>query len=268
MNNHIPALYTPTPTLAELYEEDSTLFAMLSLPEGLEIADVANVLLLKFKTLETIFASTTEAKAGFGIWSAALVENWTKMWETLQESYKPLENYSMIEEMEDDETVTDYGKTTTRTDNLTHTKTGTETTTPDLTEEETPNLTETETPNETTTTSGDVFGFNSVLAVPDSGASSSRTGTVTNATTGTNTRTTTGTSETEYDTRESDTGTETHTDSGSDTQTRNYKLTRSGNIGVTTSQQMLESEMLLRCKWNMYEIIANAFRHDLCICVW
>ena len=37
---------------------------------------------------------------------------------------------------------------------------------------------------------------------------------------------------------------ETHTDtgSGSDTDTRNYTLTRAGNIGVTTSQQMIESE--------------------------
>lgn len=268
MNNSVPALYTPVPTLAELYAEDNTLFALMSLPEGLEIADVSAVLLLKFKTLETIFGSTVDAKAGIAIWSTSLVENWGKMWETLQESYRPLENYSMIEEMTDDETVTEYGKSTTRTDNLTHTKTGTETVTPDLTETETPNLTDTETPNETNTTNSDVFGFNSALAVPESGSMSSRSGTNTRTTTGTNTRTTEGTSETEYDTSDTDTGTQTTADTGSDTQTRNYTLTRSGNIGVTTSQQMLESEMLLRCKWNMYEVIANAFRHDLCICVW
>lgn len=42
-----------------------------------------------------------------------------------------------------------------------------------------------------------------------------------------------------------ETGTDTHTDSGSDTHTRNYTLERSGNIGVTTSQQMIESERAL-----------------------
>ena len=47
----------------------------------------------------------------------------------------------------------------------------------------------------------------------------------------------------------SDTGTETHALSGSDTETRNYELTRQGNIGVTTTQQMLQSERDL-WKWN------------------
>lgn len=32
-----------------------------------------------------------------------------------------------------------------------------------------------------------------------------------------------------------------------------------GNIGVTTTQQMLESEIALREKFNLYDIIANAF---------
>ena len=32
-----------------------------------------------------------------------------------------------------------------------------------------------------------------------------------------------------------------------------------GNIGVTTSQQMLESEMVLRLKWNLYEQITDLF---------
>ena len=252
MNNHIPALYTAKPTLAELYTEDSTLFALLTLPDGLEVDDVASVLLLKFKTLETIFETAAEAKAGLAVWSAALLENWSKMWEALQESYKPLENYSMLEKMTNDATVRQYGKSSTRTDNLQHRKTGTETTTPDLTD--------TETPNETNTNNSGVFGFNSPAAVPDSTATETRTGT--------NTRRTTGESETEYNTTDADTGTQTMADSGSDTETRNYTLTRSGNIGVTTSQQMLESEMLLRGKWNMYDIIANAFRHDMCVCVW
>ena len=30
-----------------------------------------------------------------------------------------------------------------------------------------------------------------------------------------------------------------------------------GNIGVTTSQQMLESEFVMREKWNLYEMIAR-----------
>lgn len=39
--------------------------------------------------------------------------------------------------------------------------------------------------------------------------------------------------------------------------------TVAGNIGVTTSQQMLESEVALRTKWNAYEIVADKFFDEL-----
>lgn len=43
----------------------------------------------------------------------------------------------------------------------------------------------------------------------------------------------------------------TDSDTGSDTETRNYELTREGNIGVTTSQQMIESERKL-WRWSFF----------------
>ena len=45
-------------------------------------------------------------------------------------------------------------------------------------------------------------------------------------------------------------------------------LKRTGNIGVTTSQQMLESEVVLRMKYSLMQIILDAFRQDICIAVW
>lgn len=160
---------------------------------------------------------------------------WRKQWDTLSLTYDPIENYSMIEKMTDDSTVTEYGKQHTRTDNLSHTKTGTET--------DTPNLTETQTPDLTTGTDSAVHGFNSSVAVP--------TDKQTQTSTGTNTITQTGTNTHNYNTTDTDSGTQTDGDSGKDTQTRNYTLTRSGNIGVTTSQQMLESERAL-WMWNFF----------------
>lgn len=161
--------------------------------------------------------------------------NWSKQWETMQLAYNPIENYSMTEQMSNDETVNQYGKTRTRTDNLTHTKTGTET--------GKPNLTETQTPNLTNVSENTVHGFNSTAGVPSGSQSQTATGT--------NTNTRTGTDAVEYNTTDSDTGTQTDNDGGQDTQTRNYKLTRSGNIGVTTSQQMIESERTLWV-WNFF----------------
>lgn len=235
---------------------------------------------------------------------------WTKEYATLSAQYNPIENYSMTEEMSDDERVTQYGRKDTRTNNLSHTKTGTETLAIDDTTERTDDLdhartgTETLTHNVTdertddlersttgtettvvdgqevttpaTTTATSVYGFNSAAASPAGSQTQSGTNTVdtdttttlthnvTEANTGTVTDVKTGTETTQYNTTDSDTGTQTTTRdgtettthntteadtgtqmnqaSGTDTETRNYTLTRSGNIGVTTSQQMLQSE--------------------------
>ena len=183
---------------------------------------------------------------------------WAKEWATLSAEYNPIENYSMTEIMKDDETVIEYGKTHTRTDNTLQTRTPnlTETTTPDLEEVETPDTEEVTTPDLTNTNSNSVYGFNSSEAVPTGEQSATSTGTSTKTLSGTNTKTTSGTNtvtETGSETV-ADTGTVTDADTGDDTHTRNYELTRSGNIGVTTSQQMLESERNLWL-WNFFYLV-------------
>lgn len=47
--------------------------------------------------------------------------------------------------------------------------------------------------------------------------------------------------------------------------TRTLGRSISGNIGVTTSQQMVEAELELRGKWTIYGIMLEAFRRDLCV---
>ena len=41
-----------------------------------------------------------------------------------------------------------------------------------------------------------------------------------------------------------------------------------GNIGVTTSQQMLEAEVDIRRKFNIYEMIAEEFCNEFCVMVY
>lgn len=159
--------------------------------------------------------------------------NWQREWDTMEAEYEPIENYNMTETLTNDITETDYGKKDTRTDNLQHKKTGTEQVTPNITE----------------TVDNAARGFNSGSDVPTTSSDTH--------TTGTNTTT--------YNTTESDTGTESSQLSGSDTSTRNYVLTRTGNIGVTTSQQMLESERNLWI-WNyFYTVIFPAVDRVLTI---
>lgn len=107
----------------------------------------------------------------------------------------------------------------------------------DMTQTETPNITRTTDTNvgsKTTTTSnndGSAYGFNSATEVPVTSSDS------------------TVTSEGLYADNHSH---------GTDTETGTRTLTRHGNIGVTTSQQMLESELNLR-KFDFIEKVLKAF---------
>lgn len=183
---------------------------------------------------------------------------WQRLWSVTQSEYNPIENYNMVEngngtnETEHGETITRTDNTTkninsTRTDNLTHAKTGTET--------ETPNITETNTPNLTHTVESDIYGFNSTDGQPANSGTERNTGTDTVTRTGTQQKTynvndaDTGTQGTVSEER--DTGTQTHAHTGTDTETNEHELTRHGNIGVTTSQQMLQSEIEL-WQWNFF----------------
>lgn len=177
------------------------------------------------------------------------------------------------------ETTTHNTTETKAFNNRQHKKTGTEAVDGDVTETTVPNLTETE--NES------IYGFNSTNDSPankrvtgntgrtqtdtdtdstttynitdtDTGSESiSKTGTdelsynLTETDTGGENKTRTGTETTLYNTTETDTGTERNQRTGADTDTRNYLLTRKGNIGVTTSQQMIEQERAL-WMWNFF----------------
>ena len=132
---------------------------------------------------------------------------WSKLWNTYQLEYNPIENYRMTEIMEDDDTVTTYGRT--------HSKTGTES-------------------DDRTRTDGSIdgiFGFNSSSAVDSE------------------------TSDRTIDDDNTHTYNLTDTDAGIDRQTHSYELTRSGNIGVTTSQQMIESERGLWMWKYFYDVV-------------
>ena len=173
---------------------------------------------------------------------------WDKLYKVLSAEYNPIENYSMTEEETPDITRTE-------TPNITRTET------PDITRTETPDITRGKTTsaksNFTVTTNSDtatdVYGFNSSSPVPQ--GESNGNSTVTTQGDADNNVTTE--NETETGTRnitEKGTRTETETGTRMERETGKRTLTRSGNIGVTTSQQMLESEIKL-WEWNFYETV-------------
>lgn len=105
----------------------------------------------------------------------------------------------------------------------------------DMKEKETPNLTRTKNVNLKTTVDNDVYGFNSSSPVPQSKSETSG-------------------NKLENEESESNTGTR--------------DLERHGNIGVTTSQQMLKSEIDLRKSFNFMDEIMNDVDSILCLLVY
>lgn len=174
-------------------------------------------------------------------------ENWEALWKAVNVEYEPLENYNRNANITDKSTQKNTGT-------LQNQRTGTDTGTVDKT------LTDSGTIKNGGTvgnnTANNTYGFDSNNAVP----SSSTTQTTTNDLTET------------HDLNNTINETRQLANSDNSTETRNLETTNEnthteivkGNIGVTTSQQMLQSEYDLRRLNNFYEIVfsdVDSFSH-------
>ena len=177
---------------------------------------------------------------------------WTRLWATMKPAeYDPLTNYQMQETMEGTEN-------STRTPDLTKGDTGTVQTTGQ--DKRTPNLTRngTGTVNDngsaTNTNQNGIWGFNSSTSVPSD--MSDGTATNENTTTRDLTETETGTDTTDH--TNTDTYNRSYTETGTDTTAgkSSRKLTRTGNIGTNTFQNLLQQE---RNIW-MYDFFEQVFK--------
>ena len=164
-------------------------------------------------------------------------KQWIRLWSTLSPSYSPLTNYQMVENVEGTEN-------STRTPDLTKGDTGTVKTSGQ--DKRTPDLTRTGTGtvkdngSGTNKTQNGIWGFNSSESVP----SDQSDGVLTNENTTTRdlTDTETGTDTTDH--TNTDTYNRSYTETGTDTTagTSSRKLTRTGNIGTNTFQNLLQQE--------------------------
>lgn len=218
----------------------------------------------------TVAQKTEIAGAVFAIYG----DKWSKLYELLSLEYNPISNYDMTETEEiEGETSNSLHRTGTETTSGTgtdaHAYTGSQTNADTGTETTTHTGTKGVVTNDTSTGSSEgatdntVYGFNSTTGVNDSGSE--------NTTTAESERDVTETTTDDLTDTRTDALTHTRTDNLTDTETRNLTdqltrnttdaetgsnsvtrtLTRSGNIGVTTSQQMIESTIEL-WRWNFF----------------
>lgn len=156
---------------------------------------------------------------------AMYLTNWQKQYDTLSLQYNPINNYDMTETMTDTNS-TEYGHVLNHQNSGTVTEQGTTTSSPDVHQVDTIGVIRTDIDA--------VSGFNSTAYVQAAQSVSTPSGTNKSDTTGSTTDTSTNsvTNTTSFS----------DTNSGTDTHTVEHELKRSGNIGVTTSQQMIQAE--------------------------
>lgn len=187
--------------------------------------------------------------------------------------YNPIDNYNMIESSTDVRTpdLTNQltlSTTTAMTDTRTTTTEGDSTTTNKLNQTKST----TETPNNFTETSThEVNPYDNPGFVNESKDTSVQSGTrtVAESYSGTPDETIVNAGSTVTNsggTSTTNSGTNTTKETGTDT--TEHELTRRGNIGVTTSQQMLESEMALAEKMNIFKIIEQDLAGKVFLQVW
>ena len=201
-----------------------------------------------------------------GIVFTLFSRKWERFWDILNVEYNPISNYDMTEtesiEIDVSDSHQNTGTVTNVTDDVIR-ETGTVTNVTDTDTTQTGTVSD----NGSNSVDNGIYGFNSSTSV----GSNTSDGTVTNTRTdnlaGTDDTTETRTDNLTKDRDVSDTETRNLSDVLTGNRDTERTLTRSGNIGVTTSQQMIESELEL-WQWNFFKSVYEDIDSICCLDVY
>ena len=223
------------------------LFVNLTLPTGIDKDILTNNILLKGADFEVMYSDPFFLQEAIGMWSGKWQRTFEKWVTALAIEYSPLENYERKEDWSD--TLNRGVKTNARRDSgNTRTFDNEDKRTLDTENKRTVDLTD--------ETEEQVSAYDSSSYQPSSKTTLDQDGTDTMTNSGTDTMNYSGTITDEYG------------EGTSGSETENSKTVRDGrihgNIGVTTSQQMLEAELKI-AEWNLYEHITDLFLEEFVI---
>lgn len=203
------------------------LFKNMTLPEGIDKDTLVGNILMRGGEFEVLYSDPFFNQNLIGIWSKKWYRTFDKWVKALAIEYSPLENYDRMEE---------WGET--------RNNHGSETTSGTLGRTTSDSLNRSGTDGNTTTTS--VSAYDSSNYQPANQVVSSGTNGFTDTGSGSLNDTTSGSTTTNFG-------------EGIKHESRTH-----GNVGVTTSQQMLEAELQI-AEWNLYEHITDLFLSEFVI---
>ena len=209
---------------------DRSVFDKMEMPEGVDRDVLIGAILMRCQEFELLYSDPDFLIDAVNIWSRKNYMTFEKWVKALNIKYDPLYNYDRTEEYTDTHSG-NYNKQGSGNSS------GNTSTTNDL-----------HSTNDVTNTHSEK-AFNDTTLVNNqtdvTDQDTSDTGSVTG----------------NYSNYNSD------SENGTDGYTNIHKARLYGNIGVTTSQQMLQSELDIAA-WNMYEHIADLFASEFCIMVY
>lgn len=237
-----------------LDSQNKSLFDNLTLPDGYIKNDITDNIMMRACEMEVLYPDPDFFTAAIGLWGKKHYKTFDKWLTALNIEYNPLENYDRKE---------DYTDTHTGTDS---TEMGAQHSSSTIGQQVNTNVL-----GEITNT--DVMAQQHTVnenAVSAYDANTYQPNEKNDATVDAHTDTHTQGSHTDTSTAGSHTDT-TDADAHTDTTTYDTSVVHDarihGNIGVTTSQQMLQSELDIAL-WNLYEHIADLFITEFCIMIY
>lgn len=224
--------------LLMMYTYDNTIFDNLQLPAAIIKDDFINELLLETAELELLYSKPDFLKFAIGVWSKKELDIWEKLEATLHYDYDPIYNTDRTET----ETITEE-KTGKRNIDGSSTDTGSANSTSNNNYKR----------NETATDVRSVSSYDSDAL--KTAEQNSNEISADNTDTSTNTSSSTGTS------------TLTQTQNSEDNGKVTRELRTYGNIGVTTTQSMIEEERKV-VQFCIDDYIISSFKRKFCILVY
>ena len=203
------------------------LFKNLNLPEGIDKDTLVGNILMRGGEFEVMYSDPYFLQNLIGVWSSKWYRTFDKWVKALAIEYSPLENYDRMEEWQD-----------------TRNNHGSETTSGTLGRTTSDSLSRTATDGGTTETK--VSAYDSSTYQPSNQVTVTNSSGFTDTGSGTLNDTTSGSTTTSFG-------------EGAKHEGRVH-----GNVGVTTSQTMLESELQI-AEWNLYEHITDLFLSEFVI---
>ena len=219
-----------------LYQWDNTLFDLMTIPEELNTNTLIDNLLAETAELEVIYPNPVVMKNLIAVWSAKQIDIWNRLYATTQYEYNPIENYNRYETGE----TGGSGRTT---------HSGTDSAT------EAANY-----GGQDTVTGADTKGH--WIAGFDSTGSGDNDGLVKQTRDQDNSSITTA-----YGQTQQKASSFSHGERIDNSSSSSHSLHAQGNIGVTTTQEMINQQREVEL-FNLYDIIIEDFKRRFCLLIY